>query len=106
MDTAKVIEFNKPEKWFKPSKEIMAKIEKLIDSGIALRMVRFKEVIRTVTGENETALYDESKTPPDSNPPRKSRQARMWFTPNALIIEQEGRYKILPPSVMVDNFIL
>lgn len=85
----------------KPAPE---KIQGLIDIGIPIRMAVFHRTILSMgnggTGEPENALYyPESKV-------RPSRTANMWLTPQCLVVEQKGVYKLIPQANVSDTIAL
>lgn len=85
-------------------------IESLIADGIPLQKVILH---RTVTsnssfkpgvpipgnaGEPEQAFYAIN--------PTKTRTANLWYTPHGVVIEQKGRYKIIPLANVSDTNVL
>lgn len=86
------VSFNEPE---------IHPIYPLIESAIQLkRVVLHGPVIFLPDGMPETAFYDD---PDAKTKPIPGRQAKIWYTPSALIIEQRGRYKILHPVQIKDS---
>lgn len=80
---------------------IPSTMQTLIDSAISLkRVVLHGPVIFLPDGMPETAFYDD---PDAKTKPIPGRQAKIWYTPSALIIEQCGRYKILHPVQIKDS---
>jgi len=91
----------KPQEAPKPAPE---KIQGLIDIGIPVRMAVFHRTILSMgngkPGEPENALYS-----PEQGS-KKSRTANMWLTPQCLVVEQNGVYKLIPQANVSDTIAL
>lgn len=82
-----------------------SQMEMLISIGIPLQMVVFHKAVLSygdgaVNGVPEYALYAEH--------PKRSRRAKLWFTPSCVIIEQETKdaktyRKLIPLAQVADN---
>lgn len=76
-------------------------IDTLISLGVPLQMVVFHKAVLSygdgsVNGVPEYALYDVHH--------KRSRRAKLWFTPSCVIIEQENKdkkYRKLVPLAQV-----
>lgn len=88
-----------------------SKAEILIESGIPLQMAVFHRTVLSHgdkqggTGIPETGLFAPSpKGSPQAAKP--SRTANMWYTPHGVVVEQRGRYKIIPLANVTDTNVL
>jgi len=81
------------------------KIQGLIEIGIPIRMAVFHRTILSLgngkPGEPESALYS-----PENQGTKKSRTANMWLTPQCLVVEQNGVYKLIPQANVSDTIAL
>lgn len=92
-------------------KEIDPKIQALIDIGIPLKKVVFHSTVLSfgekgsVTGTPEFSLNAPSPDP-KVKWAQPSRTANIWYTPHAVVTEQSGVYKIIPPAQVADTIVL
>ena len=66
---------------------------KLIQSGIPVREARFHQPINNVDNVPETQMSAKTDN--------KSRKANMWLTSSVLVLEQKGKYIMVPLSNVV-----
>lgn len=93
------------------SAESAPNVFELIKTGIPLQMAVFHRTILSHgdkqggTGIPETGLFSPA---PKGSPmaAKPSRTANMWFTPHGIVIEQRGRYKIIPLANVSDTNVL
>lgn len=85
-----------------PTLTILEQIEFMKASGIPLSYCVFHRAILSAMNEPETALFSET--------PKSKRKAKMWYTPNGLLIEQRNhlgkmKHKIIPLANVSDTDI-
>jgi hypothetical protein len=101
--TTKVKPDKKTEKEYKDATALID----LIDSGIPLHSAVFHRSILShggsQGGEPETGLYSPKNK---GAAPKPSRTANLWYTPHGVVIEQKGRYKIIPLANVSDTNVL
>lgn len=74
-------------------------IESLKMTGIPVKAAFFHRTVLSMSvagGTPEHALYD-------GGTDKKSRLAKMWYTPSGLLIEQKGLYKMVPLANVSDT---
>ncbi len=95
-----VIPVQKPKKKEPPKPLDMKIIQQMIENGVRLKTAHFRVAVKSWTGDPEFQLYSMcSKN-------RPSRLANLWYTPQAIVIEQHGIWKILPPAAADDTIVL
>lgn len=77
-------------------------VQALIDSGIPIRFAIFHRAIRSHMGEPETGMWD----PSCDKATKISRVGKMWYTPHGLVIDQGGKFKIIPLANVSDTDVL
>lgn len=108
METSTETKVDKRTKEYKSSTPT-ADISKLIELGVPLQMAVFHRTILSYGGnrggEPETALFAPA---PKGKPPtaKPSRTANLWYTPHGIVVEQKGRYKLIPLANCSDTNIL
>jgi hypothetical protein len=78
-------------------------IEYLKNTGIPISLCVFHRTILSALNEPETALYSHGTS-------KKSRLAKMWYTPNGLLVEQKDKldniiHKLIPLANVSDTVI-
>ncbi len=79
----------------------LSEFDRLKEGAVQLAMVVFHATVLSYStdkaGVPEYALYDD--------PTNVKRNAKLWFTPYCLLIEQKHARKILPNTVIKDSKI-
>ncbi len=92
------------------SQSIMEKIEALIAIGIPLERAVFHSDILSYganrAGIPETGLFAPPTKSGKVHTTKASKTANIWFTPNVVIIEQNGRFKLIPSANLKDSDVL
>ena len=68
-------------------------LSKLIESGIPVDHARFHQPINNVDNVPESQMSAKTDN--------KSRKANMWLTADGLVLEQKGKYIIVPLSNVI-----
>lgn len=79
-----------------------SKIQGLLDIGIPLKVAIFHDTVRSFEGNGtpEFAYYDPSEKC------QASRKANLWYTPHGVVMEKNGKYKLIPLANCKDTFVL
>lgn len=84
-------------------------IQSLIDIGVPLSMAVFNRTVLSYGGnsgaEPETALYAPAPKGKAASA-KPSRTANLWYTPHGVVVEQKGRYKVIPLGAVNDTNVL
>lgn len=80
---------------------IATALEILKESGLQLKSATFHKTIRSLfDGSPEYTFYSPEGTQ------KRQRKANMWYTPAGLLIEQAGKYKMIPLANVADTELL